>query len=268
MSDWLIAIVLGLTEGITEFIPVSSTGHLLVVEHLMNIEKGSFFSGEFFNVVIQSGAVIAALPLFRERLATLGRWREPVHRDYFLKLLAAFLVTVAGGLILKKAGLRLPETIKPVAAALAVGGLFFIFVETWLRDRKAVAEVSWVMALAIGAAQLGAVAFPGTSRSGITIIAALMLGLGRGPATEFSFLLGVPTLLAAGALKILDQIKHPEPILWGPLFVACVVAAVSSIIAVKWLLGYVRSHTFTGFGWYRIGLATVLIGLQFFGVIH
>lgn len=268
MSDWLIAIILGLIEGITEFIPVSSTGHLLIVEHLMNIEKTSFFSGEFFNVIIQSGAVLAALPLFRERLATLSRWREPVYRDYFLKLLAAFVVTAVGGLILKKEELGLPKSIKPIAAALAVGGLLFIFVETWLRSRKSVLDISWAMALAIGAAQLGAIAFPGTSRSGITIIVALMLGLGRGPATEFSFLLGVPTLLAAGALKILDQVKHPEPILWGPLVVACIVAAVSSICAVKWLLGYVRSHTFTGFGWYRIGLAAVLIGLQFSGVIH
>ncbi len=268
MSDWVIAIILGLIEGITEFIPVSSTGHLLIVEHLMHIEKSSFFSGEFFNVVIQSGAVLAALPLFRERLSTLKRWREPVYRDYFLKLLAAFFVTAAGGLILKKAGLRLPETVMPVVAALAVGGVLFIVIEIWLRDRKSVVDVSWTMALAIGAAQLGAVAFPGTSRSGITIIAALMLGLGRGPATEFSFLLGVPTLLAAGALKVIDQINHPEPVLWGPLIVACVVAAVSSIFAVKWLLGYVRSHTFTGFGWYRIGLAAVLIGLQFSGMMH
>ncbi len=268
MSDWLIAIILGLIEGITEFIPVSSTGHLLIVEHLMGVQKGSFFSGEFFNVVIQSGAVLAALPLFRERLATLKRWREPVYRDYFLKLIAAFFVTAVGGLILKKAGLRLPETITPIAAALAVGGLLFIFVETWLRDRKSVVDISWAMALAIGAAQLGAVAFPGTSRSGITIIAALMLGLGRGPATEFSFLLGVPTLLGAGAIKVLDQLKHPEPVLWGPLVLACVVAAVSSIFAVKWLLGYVRSHTFTGFGWYRIAFAAILIGLQFSGVIH
>ena len=262
MSVWLIAIILGLVEGLTEFIPVSSTGHLLIAEHFLkvgSVEGGSFFQGEFFNAVVQCGAVLAALPLFRDRLATLARWREPACRDYFLKLFGAFLVTAVGGLIMKKAGLRLPETIMPVAAALAVGGVLFVFVERWLRGRNVVAEISWFTALAIGAAQLGAVAFPGTSRSGITILVALILGLGRGPATEFSFLLGVPTLLAAGLVKVLQLVKTPEPILWGPLLVACIVASVSSILAVKWMLGYVRNHTFTGFGWYRIAFAAVLL---------
>ncbi len=270
MSVWLIAIVLGLIEGLTEFIPVSSTGHLLIAERLLGVDRvegGTFFHGEFFNAIVQCGAVLAALPLFKDRLATLKRWREPLYRDYFIKLLVAFCVTAIGGFALKALGLRLPESVAPVAAALAVGGLLFILVERWIRGRKEVVEISWMVALAIGAAQLGAVAFPGTSRSGITILVALMLGLGRGPATEFSFLLGVPTLLAAGALKSLQVFKNPEPILWGPLIVACLVAAVSSIFAVKWMLGYVRSHTFTGFGVYRLVLAAVLIGLYCCGVV-
>ena len=278
MSVWLIAIILGLVEGLTEFIPVSSTGHLLIAEHWLGVDKvpgGLFFKTEFFNAFIQVGAVLAALPLFRERLATLGRWREPVYRDYFLKIAVAFGITGIGGLALKKLGLRLPETIPPVAAALAVGGVLFVAVELWLRNRKSVIEVTWAMAIMIGVAQLGAVAFPGTSRSGITILAALMLGLGRGPATEFSFLLGIPTLCAAGALKTVEcfkkggavlelghgaaTVEQVLPMQWGPLFVAAIVAAVSSLFAVKWLLAYVRTNTFTGFGWYRIGLAAVLI---------
>ncbi|MEK0450246.1 MAG: hypothetical protein RL088_2514 [Verrucomicrobiota bacterium] len=271
MSTWLIAIVLGLVEGLTEFIPVSSTGHLLIVEHLLGVERvegGAFFNGEFFNAIVQCGAVLAALPLFKDRLATLKRWREPAYRDYFLKLAAAFGITAIGGLALKKAGLELPESVAPIAAALAVGGVLFVMVERWIRGRPEVTEISWKLALLIGAAQLCAVAFPGTSRSGVTILAALMLGLGRGPATEFSFLLGVPTLLAAGALKTLHLVNHPEPVLWGPLVVACVVAAISSILAVKWMLGYVRTHTFTGFGIYRIALAALLLALYATGIVH
>ena len=282
MSDWFVAIILGLVEGLTEFIPVSSTGHLLIAEHFL--KAGPFFRTEVYNVAIQCGAVLAALPLFKDRLVTLGRWREPVYRDYFVKLLAAFFITGVGGLILKKANLRLPETLLPIALALAVGGVLFIVVERWLRGRSSVAEVTWPIALAIGTAQLAAVAFPGTSRSGITILVALVLGLGRGPATEFSFLLGIPTLCAAGALKILESIKahgavlevghgaemvkQVLPMQWGPLLLSSVVAAVSSVFAVRWLLGYVQSHTFTGFGWYRVALAALLLALHFGGVLN
>jgi undecaprenyl-diphosphatase len=276
MSIWLIAIFLGLVEGLTEFIPVSSTGHLLIAEHFLG--AGGFFKTELYNAVIQCGAVLAALPLFRDRLKTLGRWREPVYRDYFVKLGAAFLITAAGGLLMKKLGLRLPESVLPVALALLVGGIAFIVVERMIVGRKCVVDVSWSVAIAIGVAQLVAVAFPGTSRSGATILFALALGLGRGPATEFSFLLGVPTLCAAGALKLLESIKlggavleqsvggvvvkSVLPIEWGPLVVSCIVAAVSSVVAVKWMLGYVQSHTFTGFGLYRVALAVLLLVLH------
>jgi undecaprenyl-diphosphatase len=282
MSVWLIAIILGLVEGLTEFIPVSSTGHLLVAEHFLDV--GGFFKTEVFNAVIQCGAVLAALPLFSERLATVKRWREPHFRAYFLKLGVAFGITAVGGLLMKKMGLRLPESTVPVAVALLVGGILFIVVEYAVRKRNPVAEVTWTVAIAIGAAQLVAVAFPGSSRSGSTILFALLLGLGRGPATEFSFLLGVPTLCAAGALKLLESLKAGGAVLeqgagsavvktvipmeWGPLVVACVVAAISSVLAVKWMLGYVRSHTFIGFGWYRIAMALVLLAINFAGGSH
>jgi undecaprenyl-diphosphatase len=137
----------------------------------------------------------------------------------------------------------------------------FLIVERWLRGRKMGSEVTWTIAVAIGLVQLVAVAFPGTSRSGVTIITALVLGLARVPATEFSFLLGVPTLCAAGAKTAYDAYKTQEVILWFPLVVAFVVASISSFLAVRWLLGYVRSHTFEGFGWYRLGLTAVLLVL-------
>lgn len=260
MDFFLTAVILGLIEGITEFIPVSSTGHLLLAEYFLRLEH-PFFHSELFNAVIQVGAMLAALPLFRSRLATLRRWRDPAARGYFVKLGVAFFITGAGGLLLKKAGLELPDTVWPIATALGVGGIVFLIVERWLRGRKMGSEVTWTIAVAIGLVQLVAVAFPGTSRSGVTIITALVLGLARVPATEFSFLLGVPTLCAAGAKTAYDAYKTQEVILWFPLVVAFVVASISSFLAVRWLLGYVRSHTFEGFGWYRLGLTAVLLVL-------
>lgn len=263
MPLWLIAVLLGLIEGITEFIPVSSTGHLLLAEQFITVDglpiDKSFFGSEVFNAVIQCGAMLAALPLFSSRLATLKRWREADARDYFLKLLLAFAITVAGALIMKKMGLQLPHTVTPIALALLLGGVLFVAAEFWLRGRTAVTEISWKLAVVFGLAQLVAVAFPGASRSGSTILFALLLGLGRGPATEFSFLLGVPTLCAAGAKTLYDAWQQHEVILWQPLLIATLVAAVSSVFAVRWLLRYVQSHTFTGFGIYRIALGVLLL---------
>ena len=119
--------------------------------------------------------------------------------------------------------------------------------------------MAWTLAVVFGLAQLLAVGFPGTSRSGATILAALLLGLGRGPAIEFSFLLGIPTLFAAGAKTSLDAWKAHEAISWSPLIVATLVGAAVSFAAVKWMLHFVQSHTFTGFGVYRIVLAVALL---------
>ena len=265
MSAWLIAVVLGFIEGLTEFIPVSSTGHLLLSEHFLTFDgkplNQTFFGSEIFNSVIQCGAMLAALPLFSRRLATLARWREPAVRDYFLKMGVAFAITVAGVLVMKKRGLTLPHTVMPIALALLIGGVLFVVVEMWLRGRPRTSEVTWTLAVVFGIGQIVAVAFPGSSRSGATIILALLFGLGRGPAIEFSFLLGIPTLFAAGAKTSLDALKAHETILWSPLIVATIVSAVVSFVAVKWMLGYLQAHTFTGFGVYRILLAVALIFL-------
>jgi undecaprenyl-diphosphatase len=176
-----------------------------------------------------------------------------------VKLAVAFGITGVGALALKKAGLQLPHSVWPIAAALAVGGVLFLLVERWIRGKEMGEEVTWTVAVVVGLAQMAAVAFPGTSRSGITIIMSLLLGLARVPATEFSFLLGVPTLCAAGLKTAYDAHKTHEVILWSPLIVATLVAAISSFAAVRWLLGYVRTHTFAGFGWYRIAFALIIV---------
>lgn len=260
MSDWFVAILLGIIEGITEFLPISSTGHLLLAEHWFPPQS------DLFNVVIQSGAVLAVIPLFLPRFHQfLFRWREASSREYLLKIICAFFITGVGGLILEKNHFKLPEAVKPVAIALLAGGILFLMVERWLRGKSLNNEITWTIAIAVGLGQLIAAVFPGASRSGTTILVALLLGLNRPAATEFSFLVGIPTMLAAGGLKIFKSVHHHSATTpsenWSMIFLAALVAAIVSFIAVKWLLRFVQSHTFTSFGWYRIALGAALLVL-------
>jgi undecaprenyl-diphosphatase len=257
MSVWLVAIILGFIEGLTEFIPVSSTGHLLIAEHWLPRQS------DLFNIVVQSGAVLAVLPLFTARLKMLAAWRDAKSQALMARIAVAFLITALGGIALDRLGFKLPEETAPVAWALIAGGVAFLGIEWWLRGRPLREEITWITAVAVGIAQLIAAVFPGTSRSGSTIVFALLLGTNRVVATEFSFLVGIPTLLAAAALKIFKQLAgheaHPLAENWGALLIATVVAAIVSFVAVKWLLHYVQTHTFVGFGWYRIVLGIVLL---------
>jgi undecaprenyl-diphosphatase len=258
MPLWIGVVLLGLIEGITEFLPISSTGHLLVAERWLPKQT------TLFNVVIQCGAVLAVLPLFPERLRQFFfRWREPSVQIYLFKLAVAFLITGAGGFLLEKKNFKLPDQLLPIAVALFVGGILFIAIEKWVRKRPLGNEITWPIVFAVGFGQLIAAAFPGTSRSGATILLALMLGLNRVAATEFSFLVGIPTMLAAGGLKIFKAVHHQgagSGENWGMVLLGFFVAAMVSFCAVKWLLRYVQTHTFVAFGWYRIILA-ILIAL-------
>ena len=258
MPNWLINLILGVVEGITEFIPVSSTGHLLVAERLLHVEKS-----DLYNIVIQCGAVIAVLPLFPQRLYKfVFEWRQKETMDYLLKILVAFGITGAVGFVLDKKGFKLPDSPTPIAIALLVGGLAFLIVEFFLRGKKLGTEVTWTIAIAVAIGQLIAGTCPGTSRSGATIIFCLLLGLNRPAATEFSFLVGIPTMLAAGGWKIFKAFHHPvlgaPKENWGMLLLTSVVAAIVSFIAVKWMLRYVQTHTFNAFGIYRIALAIAI----------
>ena len=258
MPDWLVIIILGIVEGITEFIPVSSTGHLLIAEKILRVHQS-----DLFNVVIQCGAVIAVLPLFPQRLYKfIFELGDRETQDYLLKIFTAFVITGAGGLALKHFKVKLPEELTPVAWALLIGGIAFVAVEFFLRGKKLNNEITWTVVFAVGLAQLVAAIFPGTSRSGSTILVCLLLGLARPAATEFSFLVGIPTMLAAGGLEIFKAVHHPAADAphenWRMLLLATAIAAVVSFIAVKWLLRYVQTHTFTAFGWYRIALAIVI----------
>lgn len=262
MPDWIDVFILAVIEGITEFLPISSTGHMLLAKEFL-----SYKPDELFLAVVQSGAVLAVLLVFTARMRQIFlQWRERETQQFVGKLIAAFMVTAVGGLILKKLDFELPEDPTPVALATLIGGILIIWIETAIRGKDLRDSVTWPVAIAIGAGQLLAVIFPGLSRSGTAIMLALALGIARSPATEFSFLLGIPTLLSAGALKIYEAIKEERTsvnwllIAWGTF-----VAAATAFIAVKWLLKFIRSHTFNGFGYYRIVLGILILAYMQFG---
>jgi undecaprenyl-diphosphatase len=259
MHDWFVNLILGIVEGITEFIPVSSTGHLLVAERVLHVEKS-----DLYNIVIQCGAVIAVLPLFPQRLYKfVFEWRDPETLDYLKKICVAFFITGAVGFVLDKKGFKLPDNPHPIAIALLIGGLAFLAVEFFLRGKKPSEQVTWTIAIAVGIGQLIAGMCPGTSRSGATIVFCLLLGLSRPAATEFSFLVGIPTMLAAGGWKIFKTLHHPDALApkedWGMVIFTSVVAAIVSFAVVKWFLRYVQTHTFNAFGFYRIALAIAIL---------
>jgi undecaprenyl-diphosphatase len=258
MPDWIAVIVLGIIEGVTEFLPVSSTGHLLLAERLKWLPSQS----ELFNVVIQCGAVLAVLLVFfRRAKQLLCEWRQPANQAYLLKLLVAFAITGAVGLVLKKLGFTLEKTaVAPVLWATLIGGMLILGIEHWLKPKSSTADITWSIALMVAVGQLLAMVFPGTSRSGATILMAMVLGVSRPAATEFSFLLGIPTLLSAGAFEIFSAVRHHETGRenWNLVLLGTVAATVTAFAVVKWLLHYVQSHTFIPFGWYRIALALAL----------
>jgi undecaprenyl-diphosphatase len=254
LPDWLNILLLGVIEGLTEFLPVSSTGHLIIAERFLGSRT------DVFNTVVQVGAALAVMLVFWRRLQQLAVQRaDPAARDYVLKLLAAFVITGMGGIILKKLHFRLPETALPVAWATLIGGVLIILVEGWLKGRPLKDQISWTVAITVGLAQLVAAVFPGTSRSGVTILAALAFGVNRPLAAEFSFLLGVPTLMAAATLQVYSAHKEGVPIEWQSIAIGFVAAAITAFIVVKWLLRYIQTHTFTIFGYYRIFLGIAIL---------
>ncbi|MEP7097562.1 MAG: undecaprenyl-diphosphate phosphatase [Dokdonella sp.] len=257
MTDFATTILLGIIEGITEFLPISSTGHLLIAEHWLGARS------DVFNVVIQAGAILAVALIYRERLWQLVTgFAKPENSDYALKLSVAFLITAVLGFAVTRMGFKLPERITPIAWALIIGGFWMLGAE-WLAakqpDRTA---ITWRVAILVGLAQVVAAIFPGTSRSAATIFVALLAGTSnRAAATEFAFLVGIPTMFAASGYELLKTLKgaggvHED---WAALALAFVVSLITAFVAVKWLLGYIRSHRFTPFAMYRIVLGIVLL---------
>ena len=255
MENYLEAVLLGIIEGITEFLPISSTGHLLIAEHWLGRRS------DLFNVAIQAGAILAVVLIYRERLWQLSRrLSEPANRDYFAKLALAFGLTVVGGAGSRALGVELPETVAPVAWALILGGLAIFAIERAAERFAPNDRITWKIAIWVGLAQVLAAVFPGTSRSAATIFAAMLAGCtSRAAATEFAFLVGIPTMFAATGYELLRLPAGPIEEPWGELALAFLVSAVVAFISVKWLLHYIQTRRFTIFAWYRIGFGVLLL---------
>jgi len=258
------AAVMGLVEGLTEFLPISSTGHLILAASLLD------FTGEkvkVFEIAIQTGAMFAVIWEYRERLSRTvrGLGSDPVAQRFARNVLIAFIPAVVFGLSIGKAVKATLFHPVPVALAFVVGGLIILWVER--RHRRAFGELdlagtrrarvetvddmSALDALKVGLVQCLAL-IPGTSRSGATIIGAMVFGFSRRCATEFSFYLGIPTLMGAGAYSVW---KERGALAWAdaPMFaVGLVVAFFSALACIRWLVRYVSTHDFTVFAWYRI----------------
>ena len=257
MDNLLQVIVLGILEGITEFLPISSTGHLLIAEHWLGRRS------DLFNVAIQAGAILAIVVIYWQRLWDLVlHMTRPENRDYLYKLLVSFFITVVGGLIAKKLGLKLPETVAPVAIALIVGGLAIFAIEAYTARRPESDRLTWSVAFWVALGQILAAVFPGTSRSAACIFAAMLAGMtSRRAAADFAFIIAIPTMFAATAYLGYDVFKTDGAVHenWGDLAIGFVVSAIVAFIAVKWLLRYVQTHRFTIFAWYRLALGAALL---------
>jgi undecaprenyl-diphosphatase len=261
------ALVLGVVEGLTEFLPISSTGHLILAGDLLgfNDEKG-----KIFHVAIQTGAMLAVVWEYRAKFAhVLARLAtEPAAQRFVANVAVAFVPAAVLGLAFAKhikAALFKPV---PVAIAFIVGAFVILWAER--RDHRVrvenVDDMTWLDALKVGIAQCFAL-IPGTSRSGATIIGGMLFGLSRRAATEFSFFLAVPTLIAAGAY---DFWKSRELFSVGDLEVlgvGLVTAFVSAFLCIRWLLRYIASHDFTIFAWYRIAFGVVVLLTAYTGLV-
>ncbi|CUA81695.1 MULTISPECIES: undecaprenyl-diphosphate phosphatase [Gulbenkiania] len=259
------ALLLGIVEGLTEFFPISSTGHLIVVGDLIGFNSDS---GKVFEVVIQLGAILAVLWEYRARFlsAAAGIGRDPQANRFVFNLFVAFLPAALCGFLFIKAIKAHLFNAPSVAMALIVGGVILLMVErkTWVARVHSVDDMTWKDALKVGIAQIAALV-PGTSRSGATIIGGMLSGLDRRTAAEFSFFLAVPMMFAA---TVYDVYKN-----WAlfssadlPVFAVGFAAAfVSAFFAVRGLIRYVSQHTFEAFGWYRIVFGVLILLTGHFG---
>ncbi|MGZ3181164.1 MAG: undecaprenyl-diphosphate phosphatase [Telluria sp.] len=266
------AIVMGLVEGFTEFLPISSTGHLIVAGSLIN------FTGEIakvFEIAIQAGAILAVIWEYRARIAGVigGLGHDPKARRLTVNLVAAFLPAAVLGLVFSKKIKAVLFAPVPVALAFIVGGIIIWLVErNGLQHERAarvrdVDDMTLADAIKVGCAQAFAL-IPGTSRSGATIIGGMLFGLSRKAATEFSFFLAIPTLLAATVYSVIKE----RALLSAadlPLFLVGGLAAfISAFLCVRWLLRYISSHDFTIFAWYRIVFGLLILATAHYHLVN
>lgn len=264
MGLTLTAILLGIVEGLTEFLPVSSTGHLILATELFGYNAARW---EMFNIIIQLGAILAVVVLYWRTFwhAGLGVLRlEPQGLRFARNVLVAFIPAAILGLLLKHVIDILLGSPAVVAWALVVGGIAIIAIERVVKpgDDVPVAELPLGLVIGIGVAQCLAM-IPGISRSGATIMGALGMGVGRKTAAEFSFFLAVPTMLGASTLEIFDKrdqlASGAMAVGWGEIAIGFVVSFVVAMAVIKAFVAYISRHGFAPFGWYRIVAGLIAI---------
>jgi len=277
--EWWQAIILGIVEGLTEYLPVSSTGHLLVLQALLGIGQESAQAAEAadaYAICIQAGAIIAVAGIYYRRLIQMGRGvlgKDEAGRRLVLNILLAFAPAVVIGLLFNELIKSYLFGIWPIVFAWIVGGLAILLVggrkpsPEVENTRLNVEDITWRMALIIGLMQCIAM-WPGTSRSLITLVAGILVGLRVVAAVEFSFILGLITLSAA---TVYDGVRHGDLMLaeygWLDMALGLVFAFIAAVLAVKWLLNYLKKHSLAVFGWYRIGIGVVTACLVWMGII-
>jgi undecaprenyl-diphosphatase len=265
--SWLEAIILGLVEGITEFLPISSTGHLILTQSLLGLNGAAV---DALVIVIQGPAILAVCWEFRKKLlhTAFSLHNEATSRRFVLNLLIVFLPVAVLALLFGdelKAALFNPVT---VAIALIVGGFIILWAERRQHSDRVqdVDQLTFGDALKLGAFQALSL-IPGTSRSGATIIGGLLCGLSRKTAAEFSFFVAIPVLLSATVYELWKERAALAQFETGPLIVSCVVSFISALLAVKFLIRFVSQHSFAAFAWYRIVFGAVILVTAWTGVV-
>ena len=267
--ELLKALLYGIVEGITEWLPVSSTGHLILLGEFCPLHVSAAFS-EMFDVVIQLGAILAVIVLFFRKLNPFAPSKTALKKKntwgLWLRVCVAVIPSAAVGVLLDDWLDEHLYNYVTVAVALIVYGILFILIEKFKpADRAAVTAVESIdykLAFFIGAFQMLAL-IPGTSRSGSTILGAMLLGCSRAAAAEFSFFMAIPTMLGASLLKVVKLFAEGVTVTameWGILAVASITAFLVSLAAIKFLMDFVKKHSFASFGWYRIVLGALVIG--------
>lgn len=261
------AIILGIVEGITEWLPISSTGHMILVDEFLKLNVSPEFK-EMFLVVIQLGAILAVVVLYFKKLIPFNIENKKLKWDkntliMWAKIVVSCVPAAIVGLLFDDKLEELFYNWQTVAAMLIIFGILFIVIEKLNKGKKAkinsIDDFTYKTALIIGLFQLIAAVFPGTSRSGATIVGALIIGVSRAAAAEYTFFLAVPVMFGASALKLVKfgfNFSMQEAVI---LAVGMVVAFVVSVLAIKFLVGYIKKHDFTAFGWYRIILGAAVI---------
>ena len=269
-------IIIAIVEGLTEFLPVSSTGHMIIAQNLLGVESTSFVKA--FTFIIQFGAILSVLVLYWKRFFQLNRTPLPedtpmvkrlLHKyDFYWKLFVAFIPAAVLGLLFSDAIDAMLERVEVVAVTLIIGGVFMIFCDRIFNKGSEKTELTEKRAFTIGLFQCISM-IPGVSRSMATIVGGMSQRLTRKAAAEFSFFLAVPTMLAATVYKVYDLVKEGGMQIitdnLSTLFIGNMVAFIVALLAIKFFIGFVTKYGFRAFGWYRILIGGLILGLLYSG---